>query len=186
LQKPHKTFLPAGIVSLFLLFCGSALSEVETDMTAGKAEVCVAQGKVAGEIFGAIEGEIRWDKALSCDGMPRPASLGGARLRFAGLHPDGETTLAIIIALPELLAGEGGLELSSRVTVIEEGGGRFFSNQEKNNCWTDLNVLSAAAEQPEIVSGTLYCIGPLTQINGDDAVLLGDLRFTGFIDWAKS
>ena len=108
------------------------------------------------------------------------------RLRFAGLHPDGKTTLAVIIALPDLMAGEGGDELSSRVTVIEEGGGRFFSNREKNNCWTDLDVLSAADEQPEIVSGILYCIGPLTQINGDDAVLLGDLHFTGFIDWAKS
>ncbi len=162
-------------------------SFAETGDEAEAPPPCDDVGMLSGSIFGAIEGELDWTdaKTLSCDGMPRPAGEG-ARLRFAGPHPSGDGTLAVIIALPALGKGSDGQELDSRITVIEEGGGRFFSTREQSRCWTDLAIVEARSEEQFVVNGTLYCIGPVGEVNGDDAVVLGDLTFTGLIDWAKS
>jgi len=114
--------------------------------------------------------------------MPRPEGQG-ARLRFAG--QSGETPIAIIVAIPGLERGATARELGSNVTVIEEGSGRFFSTAGLGSCWTDI------LEQDEtddggngyFVAGTLYCIAPLAEINGDSSVTLRELRFGGYLDW---
>jgi len=88
---------------------------------------CGDAGYLRGQLYGAIPVSLDWGaKDVNCEGMPRPNGRG-ARLRFAGSATGDKQQLAIIIAIPDLGRGTLGLELASNVTVIEEGGGRFFS-----------------------------------------------------------
>ena len=123
---------------------------------------------------------------FECQGMPRPDG-DGARLRFAGPRDDGRQ-IAFIIALPELRRGAAGTELSSKVTVIEEGQGRFFSTADTDLCWTDIGDIAHVAGTDAVfsISGNLYCVAPLVEVNGDSDVLIRDLRFRGLLDWNAS
>ncbi len=114
--------------------------------------------------------------------MPRPEGQG-ARLRFAG--QSGERQIAIIIALPALERGATAPEFGSNVTVIEEGSGRFFSTAGLGSCWTDVleQEQSGSGTNVFFVEGTLYCIAPLAEVNGDSSVTLRELRFGGYVDW---
>ena len=116
--------------------------------------------------------------------MPRPAGEG-ARLRFAGTAGDDDQAIAIIIALPALQRGEATRELASNVTLIEEGSGRFFSTSGLDTCWTDVDEQVALEDPPDryTISGTLYCITPLAEVNGDSGVSLRELKFAGLLDW---
>lgn len=148
---------------------------------------CGADGYLSTEFFGALAGKIDWGETdLSCEGMPRPGGVG-ARLRLSGMV-DGEFEIAFIIALPDLVRGETGTELQSKVTVIEEGVGRFFSNGDQETCWTDiveLQVLESSDAQ-YVIGGSLYCVAPLVEINGSAAITLSDVNFRGLLDWDAS
>jgi hypothetical protein len=149
---------------------------------------CGEDGYLATELFGALDSELHWSAAdLACEGMPRPNG-DGARLRFAGSASDGRQ-LAFIIALPELRRGETGTEYQSNVTIIEEGdAARFFSTADSGICWTDITGLESRGDSGAdyAISGTLYCVAPLTQVNGDSDVLIRDLEFRGLLDWNAS
>ena len=114
--------------------------------------------------------------------MPRPEGAG-SRLRFAG--PAGDLSIAIIIAMPDLERGAAARELGSNVTVIEEGGGRFFSTAGLGNCWTDVHEQRPADDGSDgyFVTGTLYCIAPLAEVNGDSSITVRELEFGGYLDW---
>ena len=146
---------------------------------------CDEQGYLRTEFYGEFAGPLDWSAGdLDCDGMPRPEGAG-ARLRFAGRS--GDLSLAIIIAMPDLEPGVTARELGSNVTVIEEGGGRFFSTTGLGTCWTDVmqqERLDEAAER-YFVAGTLYCIAPLAEVNGDSSVTLRELEFGGYLDWGS-
>ncbi|MEM6511551.1 MAG: hypothetical protein AAF660_00955 [Pseudomonadota bacterium] len=142
--------------------------------------------QLTGSLYGAIEGAIDWASAqLSCEGMPRPAGAG-ARLRFAGPHPDGEGTLAVIVALPGHTRERLAESMDGRVTIIEEGNGRFFAANEEGSCWIDILDIAALDEHRELTSGRLYCIRPLAEINGSSSLTLPELEFSGLIDWSAS
>lgn len=145
---------------------------------------CGERGYLRTEFFGEFAGPVDWSAGdLDCQGMPRPDSQG-ARLRFA--RQSGDVSLAIIIALPGLERGAIARELGSNVTVIAEGGGRFFSSSGLGSCWTDVleqEELGGAAGA-YFVAGTLYCIAPLAEVNGDSSVTLRDLEFGGYLDWS--
>lgn len=148
---------------------------------------CGEDGFFQTELFGALAGRIEWDaNTLICEGMPRPDG-DGARLRFAGTVA-GEYELAFIIALPDLRPGVAGKELHSKVTIIEEGAGRFFSNADKDICWTDILDLEAlpGSDSQYSVSGSLYCVAPLVEVRGETDITLGDLTFRGLLDWESS
>lgn len=148
---------------------------------------CGENGFLRTELFGAMAGKIDWDAdSLVCEGMARPAG-DGARLRFAGTVA-GEYELAFIIALPDLRPGEVGKELQSKVTIIEEGAGRFFSNADQDICWTDIHELEAlpSLETQFTVRGSLYCVAPLVEVRGESDITLGDLNFRGLLDWDES
>lgn len=117
--------------------------------------------------------------------MPRPDG-DGARLRFAGGLSDRQ--IAFIIALPGLRRGVMSKELPTTVTLIEEGGGRFFSTVDQDLCWTDILELEAddRSEENYRISGRLYCVAPLTQVNGESDVLIPELEFRGQLDWGGS
>jgi hypothetical protein len=143
---------------------------------------CGARAFVRTEFYGEFAGPVDWGAPdLECEGMPRPEGAG-ARLRFAG--PSGELSLAIIIAMPGFERDAESRELGSNVTVIEEGGGRFFSTSGIDSCWTDVLEQQRTGDDVYFVAGRLYCIAPLAEINGDSSVTLRELEFGGYVDWS--
>lgn len=116
--------------------------------------------------------------------MLRPDNEG-ARLRFAG-EVSGEQ-LAIIIALPTLQRATAGNELQSNVTLTVEGSGRFFSTANLDTCWTDIEsqVADADDENMFVVTGTLYCVAALGEVNGESAISIPEMTFTTYIEWAE-
>ena len=180
----------AAPVAVLILFSGCQPA-VETAASvlpeAAPPASCGDQGYLSTELFGALAGKIEWTSThFECEGMPRPGG-DGVRLRFAG-DTDGEHKIAFIIALPELRRGETGNEYQSKVTVIEEGVGRFFTTGDNDICWTDIVELESADESDSdfSIGGTLYCVAPLTEINGDSDITIRDLKFRGQLDWNSS
>jgi hypothetical protein len=149
---------------------------------------CGDAGYLRGQLYGAISVPLDWGAAaMDCEGMPRPNGRG-ARLRFAGMTTGAEQQLAIIIAIPDLGHGELGRELASNVTIIEEGGGRFFSTTDLGNCLTDITTLDKLDDDADrySIGGKLYCVSPLAEVNGDSSVLIPELAFLGLVDWNSS
>ena len=148
---------------------------------------CGAQGYLSAELYGAIETSVSWAATdLRCEGMKRPSNRG-ARLRFSGHTSDG-TNIAFIISLPDLQLGEAGEEYRSNITLIEEGGGRFFSTADLEICWTDINGVESVDNTSTrfTISGAVYCVAPLREVNGDSDVSIRDFRFRGLLDWEAS
>lgn len=145
---------------------------------------CGERGYLRTNFYGEYSGPVDWSKGnLDCEGMPRPNGEG-ARLRFAG--KSGDLPIAIIVALPGLERGGTARELGSNVTVIEEGSGRFFSTSGLETCWTDVVEQQPIDEAADVyfIAGTLYCIAPLAEVNGDSSVTLRELQFGGQLDWS--
>ena len=119
---------------------------------------------------------------MICESMLRPGGQG-IRLRFAGNVTD--ERLAIIIAVPDLQAGEPAVGLPSNVTITVEGSGRFFSTPNLDSCWTDVNspIVVSDEKGSYAISGTLYCVSPLGEVNGDAAVSIPELSFTTIVNW---
>ena len=145
---------------------------------------CGERGYVRTSFYGEYSGPVDWSAGdLDCAGMPRPNGQG-ARLRFAG--QSGDLAIAIIVAMPELERGSTAQELPSNVTVIEEGSGRFFSTSGLESCWTDIVSQQRIDESSDayFIAGTLYCIAPLAEVNGDSSVTVRELQFGGELDWS--
>ena len=149
-----------------------------------EARGCDESGYLRTSFYGELSGPVDWSAGhLVCEGMPRPNGEG-ARLRFAG--KSGDLAIAIIVAMPELERGSTARELASNVTGIEEGSGRFFSTSGLESCWTDIDSQQRIDEDTDVyfVAGTLYCIAPLAEVNGDSSVTVRELRFGGRLDWS--
>jgi len=138
------------------------------------------------ELYGSIERRIDWSaEELRCESMLRPNGEG-VRLRFTGEAAGSQ--LAIILALPELKRGATGSELPTVITLTVEGSGRFFSTPSAGSCWTDIagqDPLDDFADKFTI-SGTLYCVAPLGEINGDAAISIPEMAFRGIVDWGAT
>lgn len=152
------------------------------------APTCVTDGALVAEIYGGVRASIDWDGGtLECEGMVRPNGEG-ARLRFAGpaTTADGDLKLAFILGLPDLRPGEIARELPTNVTLMEEGGGRFFGTRDAVNCWTDIDLhepVHPAASSSYRIGGVLYCVAPLPDLGGNSSISFADLKFTGRLDW---
>ena len=148
-----------------------------------EASGCGERGFLSTTLYGEFSGPIEWSvDNVVCEGMPRPDGEGG-RLRFAGSA--GDHTIAIIVAMPGLKRGISARELGSNVTIIEEGSGRFFSTSGLGSCWTDVTEQQSIEDRADVyfIAGTLYCIAPLAEVNGDSSVSVRELRFGGQLDW---
>ena len=151
---------------------------------------CGQEGLLSVELYGGIRVAIDWqDTELSCTGMPRPNGEG-ARVRMSGPIGTGEEvrTLAFILGLPSLEVGQTGAELPTNVTLIEEGTGRFFGTQENSGCWTDVTAhepVDGEGGSLYRIEGTLYCVSPLAELNGNANVTFTELRFTGRLNWEQ-
>ena len=173
-----------------LTACKPAAEPVANDleMDIPKAMGCGESGYLRGRLYGAIAWTLDWNTGkLQCEGMPRPDGKG-ARLRFAGSIGVDERQVAIIIAIPELSRDSPGTEYASNVTLIEEGRGRFFNTVDLSNCLTDITAMTAihADGDRHTISGSLYCLAPLAEVNGDSSVSITELQFEGLIDWSAS
>lgn len=147
---------------------------------------CGNDSYLRSELYGSIERQIRWSaEALRCESMLRPEGKG-IRLRFTGEAAGSQ--LAIILALPELERGAAGAESPTVVTLTVEGSGRFFSTPTTESCWTDVATQVPIADHPDryTLSGTLYCVAPLGEINGDAAISIPEMAFRGIIDWSAT
>lgn len=168
--------------------CGQAAAPAMSPIAAEAqpANACGEDGRLRTKLYGALVGSLDWSTAaLECSGMPRPNGEG-ARIRFAGLVQNGSRRLAIIIAIPALERDATGAELASKVTLIDEGSGRFFSTWDLDSCWTDVTSLRSLDDSGDrfAIGGTLYCVAPLAEVNGDSSVSINELNFTGLLDWA--
>lgn len=144
---------------------------------------CGPDGRFETELYGALKGPIAWaGDGLACEGMPRPEQRG-ARLRFSGSAAG--IALAFLVSVPDLEAGRVANELPSNVTLIEEGDGRFFSTSDTDSCWIDLEHNEPVDEGARRyrVAGTLYCIAPLAEVNGDASVTIEEAALAGYVDW---
>ena len=144
---------------------------------------CGENGSLQTTLFGGLQATVNWPGAeMQCESMQRPNGEG-IRMRFTG-DVAGER-LAIIIAVPGIQAGEPAAELPSNVTVMVEGSGRFYSTPNLDSCWTDVSSQSAVpgARGSYVISGTLYCVSPLGQVNGDAAVSIPELSFSTVVKW---
>ena len=150
------------------------------------AETCAADGRLETTLYGAVEGDIKWQTGeMSCEGMPRPDGAG-ARLRFAGPHPSGSGSLVFIAAIPDMKPGETAGELTTRLTVIEEGQSRFFTSPDFDICWADVERNERVEDEVHSVGGRIYCITPINAVNGSATLSVADILFSGHIDWNAS
>lgn len=191
--KSRKSFLPDELQSPFLLVlvllgaCQEAPeAPAEAQQLAAEAvSGCGDDAYLSTELYGSIARKISWSAAeLRCESMLRPQGKG-ARLRFTGTAADSQ--LSIILALPELQRGAGGPESPTVVTLTVEGSGRFFSTPTLESCWTDIASQDLMGDSGDLysITGTLYCVAPLGEINGSAAISVPELSFRGIIDWSK-
>ena len=151
---------------------------------------CAPSGSLKVGLYGGIRADLDWSAtSLECDGMPRPNDEG-ARLRFSGaVESGGETRrIAIIIGLPNLRRGETVRETPANVTIIEENSSRFFNSSAASFCLSDIEeqVQETGNQQDDyLISGVLYCIAPLAELNGSGGVTLTDMSFSGRLDWKQ-
>ena len=181
-------------VAVFTLGCSEPGSDERRRATpTAMFTSCNADGAFKVDTFGAIEASIDWrNDEMSCEGMKRP-NKRGARLRFAGtLNTDAEPrNLAFILALPDLVEGQTGTDLATRITLIEEDAGRFFSTRETNICWANIEHHQPKLESDRdvksrryLISGLVYCVAPIADLSGAGSITISDLRFSGRVAWA--
>ncbi len=144
---------------------------------------CGDAGYLSAELYGGIERVLNWTAGdMQCESMLRPDDEG-VRLRFTG--ETAERRLAIILALPDLARGATGKELATVATLTVEGSGRFFSTPNLASCWSDIVTQDPLDdnEQRFEIEGTLYCVAPLGEVNGDAAISIPQLDFRSIVDW---
>lgn len=170
--------------------CGGEPEPAPTDAlpppAARSAPDCGPRGSLVAELYGGIETTLTWGPgSLACESMLRPQGEG-IRLRFEG--EAGAERLVFIIAVPGLARGATASELPANVTLTVEGSGRFFSTPSLESCWVDVSAQDPVPDEGNRywVTGELFCVGPLGEINGDASIMLDHFRFTGVADWGDA
>lgn len=179
-----KTTLTMSVLAA-LSACEKAQETTEAPpvMAVEVEQTCGDDAYLSAELYGIIERSLRWSATdMRCQSMLRPNGEG-VRLRFTGHAADRQ--LAVILALPDLERAGTGKELATVATLTVEGSGRFFSTPNLDSCWSDISAQDAieGSEDRYDVTGTLYCVAPLGEINGDAAVSIPRLEFRGTIEW---
>ena len=173
------------LIITFLTACEQANITEQASQPPALDASCGANGMFAARLFGGISVDVEWSsETLRCKSMARPNGAG-IRLRFTGAVAD--ERLAFNIDLRELRPGQSGKEFASNVTVTVEGSGRFFSSPNMESCWTDVvsEKQPAADEDRYTLTGMLYCVSPLGELNGDSAVSVAELSFASIVNWSN-
>jgi len=180
-----------AVVGLAFLSLGACERATEGDAKLQALDVaeepsCGDAGRLSTQLYGGIAKQISWAAGeLRCESMMRPDGKG-VRLRFTGNAVGNQ--LAIILALPELRRGFTGKESPTVVTLTVEGSGRFFSTPTLESCWSDITTQDPVdgGNDRFDISGTLYCVAPLGEINGETAISIPELEFRGIVDWSAT
>ena len=101
-------------------------------------------------------------------------------------RPAGGRVLTLIVAIPGLQRGLTANALPANVTLTVEGSGRFFNTPNLEACFVDITQHEPRDAGTHAVGGLLYCVLPLGEINGDGAVTIQDMVFSGTADWGTS
>ena len=193
-DRPARGFAVLLLIFLCLVVaaCDTPVPEAEEPPASETSLAdCIAEGYLSAKLYGGIRSTLAWDADnLECNGMIRPFGEG-ARLRFAGPLPGADQEseprlLAFILGLPGLQRGETASELATNVTLSEVGTGRFFGTQNTENCWTDISSQEPIGAEDSLnyrISGVLYCVAPLAELNGSSSISFTDIRFTGRLSW---
>ncbi len=184
-QHATKLYFPCLVLLALLGACErtpeSGVEPLEPEVA--REPSCGSTGRLSTQLYGSIARQISWSsEELQCESMLQPDGKG-IRLRFTGNAAD--SRLAIILALPELQRGNAALESPTVVTLTVEGSGRFFSTPTLASCWSDIaaqDLIDDGGHRYD-VTGTLYYVAPLGEINGDAAITIPELEFRGIIDW---
>jgi hypothetical protein len=185
-KKPasaQKTLFIALLMIGPLAACQPAATEDPTPSPVQVESGCGDDGAFEAALFGSIETAVSWSGSdMKCENMQRPNGEG-VRLRFSGLVA-GER-LAIIIAVPGLRRDASAAELPSNITASVEGSGRFFSTPNLDSCWTEVNSQTPVPGKPDtyLISGALFCVAALGEVNGDAAVSIPELSFSTLLEW---
>jgi hypothetical protein len=180
---PERATLALVIPTLLLACKTPDADPVAVAPVAAVAATCGNHGFLRTTLVGGIDARIDWSaEELICESMLRPQDEG-ARLRFTG-EIDGRK-LAVIVALPDLQRGQSGKELPSNVTITVEGSGRFFSTPNLASCWTDIDEQPILHGNPGryAITGALFCIAPLGELNGDATISITEFSFRSFVQW---
>lgn len=189
LQEAFEKRLFARTLPVAVLLALAPLAACEPDAaeapppTPVVEKTCGDESGLESALYGGIETTLSWSGSeMTCESMPRPDGEG-IRLRLSG-DISGET-LAFIIALPELKPGDQNVESPANVTATVEGSGRFFSTPDLDSCWADVHAQSRVPDTDGayMMTGTLFCIAPLGELNGDSAITIPRLDFTSLANW---
>ena len=188
-MRRTRCLSPPGLALLLLLGACERATEADAEPQALEAAgepSCGSAGRLSTQLYGSIAKEIGWTAPeLRCESMMRPDGKG-MRLRFTGDAVGKQ--LAIILALPDLRRGLTENESPTVVTLTVEGSGRFFSTPSLESCWSDISAQEPVGDSDDRfdISGTLYCVAPLGEINGDAAISIPRLDFRGIVDWSAT
>ena len=92
----------------------------------------------------------------------------------------------LLVPLGDLGPRDQSVEVPSNVTVTVEGSGRFFSTPDLDSCWTEVISQTKLADEDDayVLEGTLFCVAPLGEINGDTAVSIPEFSFSTIVKWS--
>ena len=172
-------------MAALVVSCGESVPERPAAISAAETSTCAPGSYVTAELHGALNGSLEWRDNLACQSMPRPAGQG-ARLRLSGPAPtDEDQQLALILGIRGLERSATGDGLQTHVTLIAEDQGLFFSTTDAANCWSDIAEHAAIEGGTDTfrISGVLYCVAPLPEINGSKSITLSELKFATTLSW---
>lgn len=185
-KLPGRLPAPPLIAAVILAAaCGDRPQSPARDVADSPAQrSCGDEGFLSATLYGSIDRSLHWGATdLDCESMQRPNGEG-IRFRFTG-HAANEE-VAIILAMPDLERGRNGSELPTVITLSVAGSGRFFSTPRSDACFADVDVLPRNSDTHELyeANGTLYCVAPLGEINGDAAVSIPRIEFRTRLQWS--
>ena len=184
-RKKTPLWAPALLIVMPLFACQQAADSpgLGEEKRSAMRPSCGDYGRLSTTLYGSLAREISWSAdAFRCESMLRPDGKG-VRLRFIGDIAENE--LSIILALPELLPAATDPESPTVVTLTVEGSGRFFTTPTLESCWSDIRTQDPIGDSGSDydISGTLYCVAPLGEINGKAAISIPEMLFRGVVDW---
>jgi hypothetical protein len=201
MQNPYLIGAAAVLLLAAQSVAGDAMPTAVTACLAG------GDGAFQARVRGAIDADINWSNAqMSCEGGMRPNNKG-VRVSIAGTLPQsaGDTGKAARlrfvfgITLRDQASGEA-QALPTNLTVIVEGQQQLFATLGDDKCAVELfevTPLLAAGSirtqggatqggpiqgaSPQRIHARGYCIGPATDLQGTQRVLVSTFEFTSQI-----
>jgi hypothetical protein len=148
---------------------------------------CLAShdGYLRVRLRGAQNLDIDWsDRALQCDGGPRPDRTG-MRLTFAGPGPRAGLRLRFVFGIAGVQGVGYSQSLRANATVLYEGDSRIYSTRGDDKCTIDELSRTPLATPPAAhalrVSGRGFCVAPAAAIDGGEGLLLSRFDFAGVV-----